>query len=479
MPYGWLQRAAGTAPRKPALVAEGRTHTYDELLRATCALAALLREWGVEPGDRVATRMASTPEFAAAFCALDAVGAAMLPLDPALKPNEVSSCCQRANVRLLLAGAVDGPVCRPVPPLDELARMSQAGPLPERPEGEQGRYALMLMSSGTTGRPKIVPRTREQLHAERRAINSRMTLRPGDRLFAGLPLFHTAGLFLTLLGSLEHGCTLYLAPYSPRTAAEIIERERITVMHGAPFEYKALAETRFERPPRFDSMRFATFGTALMPPEVVRVCRERLGLVLTPEYGSTEAGPSVMGLPLYGELEPGWIGWPLGGVSIDILGPDGECLPPGREGQLAICHPGAATGYLDDPEATAATFRDGRVLTGDLGALTPEGGIRLAGRMKDMVSVGGKKVAPAEVEAVLREHPDVSEALVLPGEGDAGQEIVTAYVETTAPLTPGAVRTFCGERLAAFKVPRRLAFVPKLPRSATGKVVRRVPPGCD
>jgi long-chain acyl-CoA synthetase len=323
----------------------------------------------------------------------------------------------------------------------------------------------------------MVPRTREQLRAQRRVINSRMTLRAQDRLFAGLPLFHAAGLFKTMLGSLEHGCTLYLEPYSPRTAAATIEREEITVVHAAPFAYKALAETRFASRPRFGSVRLATFGTALMPPEVVRKCREEFGLLLTPEYGTTEAGTSAMGLPLRGELEPGWVGWPFNEVTADILGPDGECLPPGHEGQLAIRNPAAADGYLDDPEAAAATFRDGRVLTGDLAFLTPEGGIRLVGRMKDMISIAGKKVSPAEVEAVLREHPDVSEALVVPARTDDGQEVVSAYVETAAALTPGALRAFCAERLAAFKLPRRMRFVSQLPRSATGKVVRRVPPG--
>ncbi|MDP6439795.1 MAG: AMP-binding protein [Candidatus Brocadiia bacterium] len=483
MPYGWLRDATQRQPDRVALVHAGVSVTYGELLRATRAMIGVLREWGIEPGDHVATQMAGTPEYVAALCAVDGAGAALLPLDPTLKAGEVDAYCQRAGVRLVVVEpdkpgeqSPGGVPRRAAPCLVELARMQGLRPEDEGPwPPEAARYVLMLMSSGTTGRPKIVPRTRRELHGALRVENAAMPLREEDRLLGALPLFHGAGLFKALLGCLTQACTLYLQPFSPRGAVRTIEREGITVLKGAPLIYRSLAETEFSALPRLGTLRLATSGTAMQPRQVAQVLRRKFGVRLTIDYGSTEAATATAGLPLADDPGTGWVGRPLPGVTVEVWGADGERLPAGQEGQVVVKSPGAASCYLDDPEATASTFREGFVLTGDIGYRTPGGDLHLVGRQKEMISVAGKKVSPAEVEDVLRQHPQVSEALVMPEREADGDEVVSAYVECVGELTPGILRTFCAERLAPFKAPRRVKFVDRLPRSATGKVLRRAP----
>jgi long-chain acyl-CoA synthetase len=482
MPYGWLRNGALGDPLRPALVHEGLVVTYGELLQATRGLVAVLRGWGVGAGDRVGVQLGKTPEFVAAVCAIDGAGGAALLLDTALTPGEVDDYSSRAGAAFVLSGsdtpadASSGPARRAVPPLAELARLAGGqGDAEGIGRADPDSYLLMLMSSGTTGRPKIVPKTRRKLHTLIRSLSAAIPLHPDDRVLMTLPLFHASGLFKGVMAALAHGCTLYLEPFSPRATAHTIERAGITVLFGAPFIYNALLETEFSTRPDFSTLRLVASGTAAQSRDVMREFHRRFGVRMSLSYGCTECGSTTFGLPPTDDPAPGWVGWPLPGLTVEIRGPDGVCIPSGEEGSIVVRSPAASTCYLGAPAATAAKFQDGCVMTGDIGRLTPDGALCLTGRQKDMISVAGKKVAPSEVEAVLRLHPQVSEALVLPGRSEDGSEMVEAYVEAREPLTPGALRAFCGPRLAAFKVPRRFRVVERLPRSATGKLVRRAP----
>lgn len=456
------------SPRKLAIVQDGRGLTYDQWRRGARALAARLVRAGLGEGRTIALQLPNGPEFATALLGAWQAGAAVLPLDPGITPSERDSYCRRAGAAGVLTA--DDPLIRgpdePTP-----------SPAPATPGLAPEATALLLLSSGSTGEPKLVRRTWARVRAAAGVFETALPCTAADRVLGVLPFYHAAGLFNVLLASLHRGATLFVEPFSPRTTAATIQREGITMLAGSPFMYRLLGQTRFASPPDFSSLRIAYAGTSAMSMAILEAFQGRFGVAITQGYGTTETNAVAVTRPGQRVDRPGLVGRPYPGISVSIRDDAGEPLPPGAEGTVWIHSPGAALDYLGDPQATAQTFRDGWVVTGDVGRLHESGDLEILGRRRAMLNVAGRKVAPAEVEACLRGHGAVAEAAVSGAPGPDGYDRIVARVVATGPVTVQELRDFCAARLADFKLPRQIEFVESLARGALGKVALKDPPG--
>lgn len=461
MLFDLLAEPAALFPGKPAVIQGVRTVTYEELLRAAGALSGRLRNAGLGPGDTVAIQMPNSAELVAALFGLWRLGAAVLPLDPALKAAEVESYCALAGAKTVLRMG-DGVV----PPVETL--LKSPGSIPP-PRGGDDWTALLLLSSGSAGLPKLVPRTPRSIEAAACQFKTGLPCLPDDRVLGVLPFYHAAGLFNALLSTLERGATVYAEHFSPRQSAATIERERISVLIASPFMYRLLTETCFATLPDFSSLRIADSTTGPLSLGVVRGFENRFRVGMAQSYGMTETNEVAVTRPGKRLNDAGLVGKPYPSVAVSIC--DDECKPvaPGVVGSVWVRSPAAASGYFLDSGASTVTFRDGFVVTGDIGRIDESGDLFVLGRNRPTINVAGRKVVPVEVEACLRGHPAVADVRVAGAPGPDGYERLFAQVVRAADVTAQDLRDFCAQRLADFKTPRRIEFVETLSRGPLGK----------
>jgi long-chain acyl-CoA synthetase len=466
--YELLAHSAARFPDRPAVLENGTSLRYAELLRATDALARQLRERGLKEGDSVAIQMANSVPGIAAIYAAARLGVRMLMLDVVLKPGEIERPCAQADARLLLRASADpsevpsgGPTVFAVPPIESL--LTHAADCAPHATTDPD---VLLLSSGTTGLPKIVCRAAA---ATSRVFGGSVHYLETDRVLAVVPFSHGIGFSCLLGASLAAGAAVCLARFSPRETVDLIERERLTVLLATPFMHRLLADTPYRRTPDFSSVRLVLSSGSLLSPQVAARFGEKFGIDITAFYGSTETASIGLALPAERVARPGWVGRRFNGVTVDIVSPTGETLPTGAEGLVAVSSPAIASHYLNAPEANAETFVGGRVITGDIGCFDDAGHLFLLGRKKTMLDVAGNKVSPAEVEACLLEHPAIADVLILGVAASEGHHRIKAVVVPRGELTSVEVRAFCSSRLADYKVPQLIEFVTEIPRGALGK----------
>lgn len=458
-----LEQQAAKFPAKSAIIDQSKVVTYAELFRAAGILRCRLKGAGVRSNGVVAIQIPNSAEYVAALFAVWRLGATALPLDPALKAVEVASYCARAGAETVLRLDNDS-----VPPIGVLLESADSREYPQPPAGNDW-VALMLLSSGTTGLPKFVPRTATCVHAAACLLRTGVECSADDRVLGVLPLYHSAGLFHVLLSTIERGATLYIEPFLPRQTALTIESKRITMMFASPFMYRLLSETEFATPPDFSSLRIAYTGTSALSMAVIQHFEERFGIPLTQGYGTSETHAIAVTRAGQRLSQPNLVGIPYPSITVMICDDAGNPVTPGVAGTVRVRSSAAAAEYFDDPDASATMFRDGFVITGDLGCMDESGNLFILGRKRPLLSVAGKKVAPAEIEACLRSHPDVAEAVADGVPGPDGYHRIKARVVRTGDVTAHDLRVFCAERLADFKVPRQIEFVSNLSRGPMGK----------
>jgi long-chain acyl-CoA synthetase len=476
-----------------ALISRNQSITYDDLRGRVDRLRGGLAGLGIGHGDRVAILCGNGHPFVLTYLAVVGLGAVGAPLNPSSPAPELQrqlrvvapvavvvdrsaagawSAIDRAavpSVRSVIS--VDGDACD-VPIEDLLA----AAPLPAV-DVAPDHLAVLMFTSGTAGAPRAAMLTHGNLLAnivQSRSVPRRVA--PADVVYGVIPSYHIFGLNVVVGVSLAAGATVVMVQrFDPATALESIRSRGVTVIPGAPALWVAFAH--FDEAPSdaFAGVRLALSGAAKLPVSVAERFEERFGLRIAEGYGLTEASPVVTSsagmTPVFGS-----IGRVLDGIDVRIVDDAGGDALVGDAGELWVRGPNVFAGYLDDPEATARVLTaDGWLRTGDLGLCDEEGRLYLVDRSKDLIIVSGFNVFPAEVEEVLLEHPAVADAGVLGVPHPHTGEAVKAFVVVAdgASIDEDALVRHCHERLARYKCPRKILFVDELPRSATGKLVRR------
>jgi long-chain acyl-CoA synthetase len=457
-------------------------------------LAGGLRGRGIGPGDAVALVLRDDPWFVASFHAITALGAIVVPLNPAFKQAELEFCFRSTGVRAVISDERAAGVCERIAAglegevevistsaahgqahtLDALLEEGSAERLPARSAQENLVYQF---SSGSTGRPKRVPRTHGQCAAEAGLYES-LGLTHEDRIFSAAPLFHTYAMGACLFGAAASGATIVILedphPFLLRRhrALELIERERATIFPGVPFNFRLMAEA----PAAADlsSLRLCFSAGTALPRSSFEAFGERFGVLVRQLYGSTETGMITANLSEDPVATFESVGPPVGDVRVEIVDEEGVALSVGETGEVTVASPAVTLGYADSDEANREAFRDGRFFTGDLGRLDEHGLLYLEGRKKLLIEVGGYKVDPIEVQDVILAHPCVSEAIVVGVSAETeGEEAVKAVVVPGEDCEEAELISFCRERLANFKVPRTVEFREEIPKSPLGKVLRK------
>jgi acyl-CoA synthetase (AMP-forming)/AMP-acid ligase II len=491
-----LALLARGAEAAPAIGAPGRPWLTHGGLRALASRTiADLNRLGIGRNDRVAMVLANGPEMAAGFIAI-AAGATTAPLNPAYKSDEFDFYLSDLNARALViqqgmdsparavAAARAIPVIELVPAADgpagafTLAPASLMSGTPAHPgPAEAQDVALVLHTSGTTSRPKIVPLRQINITASAYNIGESLALTPDDVCLNIMPLFHIHGLIAATLSSIAAGAAVSCTPgFNAFRFFAWFDEVRPTWYTAVPTMHQAihgLAARNKEIIAR-GRLRFIRSSSASLPPQVMEAVEQVFGVPVIEAYGMTEAAHQMASNPLPPRRHfPGAVGL-AAGPEIAIMDEAGHIQPAGGLGEVVIRGRNVTAGYENNPSANATAFTNGWFRTGDQGYLDQDGYLRLTGRLKELINRGGEKVSPIEVDTVLLDHPAVEQALTFALPHDKlGEEVAAAIVlREGQSITDHELRDFAGKRLAAFKVPRRIVFLKEIPKGATGKAMR-------
>ena len=465
------------SPERLALRFPGSDLTYAELFEEARRLAAGLHARGVRKGDRVAFFLGNRPEFVTAYLAVVRLGAVMVPMNLAYRRREIVHILGDAEPRLLLTERSQLPVLEELEPAERIDTIlaEDLGSLSrEAGEGWGGGavdsddLAMILYTSGTTGRSKGAMITHGNVLATVTGLLAAWAWEPADVLLLTLPLFHTHGLVVGLHCALAAGATVLLRRKfeAAETARELLSGEP-TLFFGVPTMYVRLIEELRKRGTR-PALRLFCSGSAPLSPETFAAFRELTGQDILERYGMTETGMSLSN-PYAGPRLPGTVGTPLPGVSARI-----------EDGELQVHGSHVFPGYWRDPEKTAASFVHDELgrrwfRTGDLAERNPETGCyTLLGRRHELILRGGFNVYPREIEEVLTSFPGVREAAVVGRPHPDLGEVPVAYLVVDSPVDEAVLLSWCREQMAGFKIPHEIRYCDALPRNALGKVQKHL-----
>jgi long-chain acyl-CoA synthetase len=489
-----LEHAAAGHPDHAALRMDDLVLSYAQFRDAAGRARSLLTSAGVEPGDRIGLMLPNVPAFAIACYGALAADAVVVPMNPLLKSREVGYYLSDSGAKVLLAwhaaaseaakGAADaGSQLIVVEDPDMGGLLTGLTPESFAPGRADGDDAVILYTSGTTGRPKGA-----QLSHAALMRNAELTARtllknnPDDVMMGCLPLFHVFGLTCRLNATVAAAGTLTLLPrFDPAKALEIIDRDAVTIFEGVPTMYAALLHHPDADPAKTGTLRVCVSGGASLPAEILRGFEEKFGCMILEGYGLSETSPVASFNHPDRVRKPGSIGTPIEGVHMRLIDENGYTVPDGEVGEIAIRGHNVMTGYWGKPEATAQAIPDGWFRTGDMARVDEEGYYYIVDRKKDLIIRGGYNVYPREIEEVLHEHPAVAEVAVVGiPHPDLGEEVGAAVaLKPGGSATADELRAFVRERVAAYKYPRHVWLVNALPKGPTGKILRREvrPPG--
>ncbi|HCT79124.1 MAG TPA: long-chain-fatty-acid--CoA ligase [Micromonosporaceae bacterium] len=453
-----LVASAERFPDRVAVRLDDRVWTYAELNEESAKIAGLLRAREIESGDRVALQMANLMQFPAVYYGILRVGAVVVPMNPLLKEREVEYYLNDSGAKLLFDE-----------PSAFLAGHTASYEVTERADDDT---AVILYTSGTTGKPKGAELTHLNL-ARNASVNvtTLLDLTHEDVVMGCLPLFHSFGQTVAMNSAVLVGAELTLVPrFDAGKALSVIERDRVTVFMGVPTMCAGMLNHPARAESDLSSVRVCVSGGAALPVELLHGFEKAFGAMILEGYGLSETSPVSSFNHPDRERKPGSIGTPIEGVEMKLVS-----VSPEGVGEIAIRGHNIMKGYWGNPSATAEAIPDGWFRTGDLAKQDEDGYFYIVDRKKDLIIRGGLNVYPREVEEVLYEHPAVAEAAVvaLP-HAELGEEIGAAVaLKPGHSVAPEELSLFVKERLAAYKYPRRVWLVDELPKTATGKILRR------
>jgi len=484
-----LGQAAAGHPDRIALHMDDLTLTYAQLREVAGRTAALLAAHGVEPGDRVGIMLPNVPAFPIAFYGALAAGAVVVPMNPLLKSREVAYYLGDSGARVVLAwqaaageaakGAADaGAEAIAVESPDLAGLLAGSEPVTSDPGRADADDAVILYTSGTTGHPKGAELTHAGLTRNAELTARTLLKNSADDVIMGcLPLFHVFGLTCGLNASVAAAGTLTLLPrFDPAKALQIIQRDAVTIFEGVPTMYAAMLHLPDTDPALAATLRVCVSGGASMPVEILRGFEEKFGCIILEGYGLSETSPVASFNHPDKVRKPGSIGTPIEGVQMRLVDDQGQTVPDGEIGEIAIRGHNVMKGYWNKPEATAEVMMEGGWFrTGDMARVDEDGYYYIVDRKKDLIIRGGYNVYPREIEEVLHEHPAVAEVAVIGiPHPDLGEEVGAAVaLKPGAVATPEELRAFARDKVAAYKYPRRVWLVDALPKGPTGKIMRR------
>lgn len=470
--------------------------TYAEVADRVETMAGLLRQHGIGPGDVVAVMLPNRAELVLTILAAWRLGATATPINPAFTATEADYQLRDSGARLIVnlgADAPDGGL--PSIAVDELAAQlglraadgdAATSTSPEAADPPAAvlppvrsdavaidDIALLIYTSGSTGRPKGVMLSHANLVAMTEQMARQLQLSDADHCLLILPLFHVNALLVSVLTPLAVGAQVtIMGRFAPEPFLARLEQVRPTYFSGVPAIFALLAALPAEVIPDTSSLRYAICGAAPVSAELLAHSEQRFGFVMVEGYGLTEATCASAVNPVDGVRKLGTVGPAIEGQRIAIMSPDDELLPPGAPGEVVISGPTVMQGYLNRPEETAATIRDGWLHTGDVGVLDEDGYLTIVDRIKDMIIRGGENLYPKEIEATLAEVEGVLEAAVVGRPDEVMGEVPVAYVVCypEASITEEDLREHCRQHLTRVKVPVSITIVDELPRNPVGKI---------
>jgi long-chain acyl-CoA synthetase len=478
---------------KNALYWGDKAYTYSELWSQTLFVAGILaQQFGVKPGDRVGLWLKNCPEFISSLFGIFHAGAVAVPINNFLKPDEVAYIVNDAAIDVLITDTDLSKAFkllenqRPSLQMMNAESVLSSFPVPpgnlkfdtqllRNPGREGSDLAVLIYTSGTTGRPKGAMLTNSNLLHNVESCRLCLQTVAEDRLAILLPLFHSYMLTVGTLLPLLTGASMILVKslHPVRNVIQEIFSRRATILPAIPQFYRGLANADVPVPL---PLRICISGSAPLPVQVLHDFEKKFRIPLIEGYGLSEASPVVAKNPLDATRKPGSVGIPVPNVELTVQDETGNILGPGEIGELCVRGGNVMMGYWNQPEETAGAFRNGWLLTGDVGYHDPEGYFYITDRKKDMLLVNGNNVYPREIEEVIYQFPNVKEAAVI-GQPDARrgeQPIAFVAANENTSIDPEALLKFVRTKLADYKVPRRIILTPALPRNATGKILKTV-----
>lgn len=489
-----LREAARLHPQRPAVILPDKTIDFASFDAMADRVAAGLAARGAGHGDRVGLYCANSAEFAVAYTGILKAGAVVVPINLLYSPAEVAYMLEDAGaVGLIyhqafsgmadyLRGAVAGlrhyvAVGDQPGPDGWAALLANDAPVPAPQFNTAEDLAVILYTSGTTGRPKGAMLTHRNLAANTASVRLAMQWRPSqDVVLLVLPMFHAFAATVGMLTPLVCGCAFVPLPrFEPDMVAKAIAASQASVFLGVPSMYSLLLRLKDDLAQPLRQLRLCVSGGAALPVAVQNAFVERYGVPVYEGDGPTECSPVTCVNPVGGLVKPGTVGLPVPLVEMRIVGEAGQPLPCGQVGEIAVRGPNVMKGYWGLPEATAESFLEDWFLTGDLGQEDADGYFSIVDRKKDLIIVNGMNVYPRIIEDALHRLHGVREAAVVGELHELHGEIPVAFValHEDSAMTAGDVRNWCKEQLGRHEVPRKVVLLPELPKNATGKILKR------
>ncbi|MEY2194699.1 long-chain-fatty-acid--CoA ligase [Neobacillus sp. BF23-41] len=487
-----LKNSAARFPSNIAYTFLNQSKTYAELDKVVDCVAAGLAAQGIRKGDKVALLLGNCPEFVIAFYGILRAGAVVVPINPTYTSGEISYILSNSHARAVIThSSLDSTISPLREQLEHLTMVIYTDSIKSEwtwesllqktndifvsPCIDEDDLAVILYTSGTTGKPKGAMLSHRNLASNVESLSRLTEFTEEDRLITVLPMFHVFSMTVCINMPIACGGTIVIVPkFSPAEVVNTIRREKATLFAGVPTMFNFMLQLPEQTAADFSSIRACFSGGASIPVELLHKFEEKYNVRIIEGYGLSETAPVTAFNPLRGTRKPGSVGIDIPDVKNKVVDPDGIEVPRGEVGELIVKGPNVMMGYLGMPEATFSALKDGWFYTGDLARMDEEGYIYIVDRKKDMILVGGYNVYPREVEEVLYQHPAIVEAAVIGITDNEYGEIVKAFVVTNnESITIDNILHFCQDKLAKYKLPKQVEFMKELPKNSTGKILRR------
>jgi long-chain acyl-CoA synthetase len=503
-----LHETAKYSGSKIAYYFMDQSSTYAELNQAITQFASGMEKLGIKKGDHIALLLDNSPQFVISLHGAFRLGATVIPINPIYTADEIGYILDNGDVKAVVALKSIIPLLEQKQTLlpkvkhyvyvesdqrtensESLSIYSELGSKLksftslldsgssdfQEPEIHGDDVAVILYTSGTTGKPKGAMLTHKNLYSNAMDVSHDLKMTSDDRIITVLPMFHVFSLTDCLNAPILSEATILIVPkFSPKEIFRLGKKYKPTIFFGVPTMFNFLYQFPEGKPEELESLRFCFSGGASLPVTLLRNFEEKFNVVIIEGYGLSEASPTTTFNPLDRERKPGSIGTSITHVETKVVNDFGEEVPVGEVGELIVRGPNVMKGYYKMPEETKRVIKDGWLYTGDLARMDEDGYFYIVDRKKDLIIVGGYNVYPREVEEVFYHHPAVVEAAVFGVPDPDRGEAVIAYVATKDPLiTVEQLHAYCKEHLAKYKLPSVIEIIEELPKSGTGKILRR------